>query len=171
VEKVQGQYTYALESIKKKDGEIGKLKNQISDLEKLKDKEQVREVAKKYSTTTEQFDALCEAVKEAFGPLHQITIETIYRDRRGHVVPLDSREKSDEAVAAEDVKQVVLDERGCTLNTENQKVWDAKRALDELDTFISNIRDNHFLEEFEAENGYLPDVTDKNFWKDHLANI
>jgi hypothetical protein len=84
---------------------------------------------------------------------------------------LDTNEKADEAVAAEDVKQVVIDERGCRPNSEHQKVFIAEKTLGELDGFIDKLRDHEFLEQFEEEYGYLPDLTNKEFWQDHLANI
>jgi len=84
LKEAQDKYQGAIIKIGEKEKEAAVLKQQIADLEKCKDKDEGNAVARKYSTTQEQFEKLVQSAKNALGKVHQITATALFAEQAGH---------------------------------------------------------------------------------------
>jgi len=70
----QDQYQVALKEIAKKENEVNSLKHRVADLEKCKDKAQVRAADRDHSSSHERFEKLVDAAKTALRKLRTATV-------------------------------------------------------------------------------------------------
>lgn len=164
----ESQYEAALGEIEAKDEEIENLREQISDLESCKDSDAVKKVRRKYSSTDEEFESLCETAKRTLAKVASATARALYWDFRGErYVPAD---QDDWAAAreAEAIQEISIDERGCEPDTSHPRVRKAQNAVNELDHFLSKLKDAEFFEAFEEEHQFPAKVSNKEFWEELL---
>ena len=160
----ESQYRAALEEIENKDEEIEALEEKISDLEKCKDASQVKKVMRKYTSSDEEFEKLCEEAKRALRKIKSATVEALFWDLRGERYLPREPEEWDAIRDAEAIKEVSTDERGCEANTSHSRVSKAEDAVNELKHFLSTLKDDKFFEAFEEEHDFPADVSNKEFW-------
>jgi len=169
-EKVQEQYKYALESIKKKDGEIQSSKDQIEDLKKLKDKEQVADVARKYSKSDDEFERLRGIAAKALGKLKSATCAALFWDLRGDGYQPETSDECDNVHAAEADKEIYGD-GVYRPNSELMIVGKAENAVRDLKNFLHGLKDEDFFTRFEEENEYPADIGVQKFWQNQLGGF
>jgi hypothetical protein len=165
---IQKQYQAALEEIQNKEQEIEVLDDKVSDLEKCKDATQVRKVLRKYSSSDEEFERLCEDAKRALRRIKTATVEALFWELRGERYILADSEQLAAAQEAESIKEVSLDEHGCEPDTSHPRVSKAEDAVNDLKHFLSKLKDDDFFEAFEEENQFPADVSNKEFWDKFL---
>jgi len=168
--KVQEQYNYALESIKKKDSEIQSLKNQIEELKKLKDKEQVAEFVRKHSSSDEEYERLRSLAAKALGKLKSATCASIFWDLRGNGYQPDTTDEWDNVHAAEADKEI-YGEGVYRPNSELMIVGKAENAVRDLKNFLHDLKDEDFFTRFEEENEYPADIGVQKFWQNQLGGF
>ena len=164
----KSQYQAALEDIQSKEQEIETLNDKISDLEKCKDSTEVKRVRRKYSSSDEEFEKRCHEAKRALSKVASATANAIYWDRRGErYVPTDQGDWTG-AHEAEAIQEISVDERGCEPDTSHPRVSKAQDAVNDLDDFLSKLKDNTFFETFEEEHQFPAKVSNKEFWDKFL---
>lgn len=171
LEKAHVQYKRSLDTINAKDTEIGKLKAQIAELGKQKDAEAVRAVAAKFSSTDEQFEKLRKAASAALGEVKEATRAAIFWENRGDNYIPESEGDWDNARAAEAIKEVQEYESYIKPCSDHLRVERAQAAVKRLNTFLDKLKDDDFFQRFEEENDFSADLTNKEFWQRHLADI
>lgn len=172
-DKVQGQYKYALDSIKVKDGELRTLNERMAEMAKLKDAEAMRTFEAKYSSADKEFSRLCGEAKEPLTKLKRATWCALFWELRGeHFVPED-REDWDDVHTAESFEEVWCQEGEsyCNLKTDHPRVQKAQRALENLKHFLENLKDENFFERFEEEHEFPASVGNREFWRKFLSYV
>lgn len=164
----QTQYQSALKEIQNKEEEIEMLNAKISDLEECKDSIDVKKVRRKYSSSDEEFKKLCHDAKRALSKVALATAEAIYWDRRGERYAPTDQEEWAAAREAEAIQELSIDERGCEPDTSHPRVSKAQDAVNDLDDFLSKLKDNAFFEDFEEEHQFPAKVSNKEFWEKFL---
>jgi hypothetical protein len=168
LKEAQAQYQSALKEIQNKDEQIETLNAKISELEECKDSTDVKKVRRKYSSSDEEFEKLCHDAKRALSKVASATAEAIYWDRRGErYVPADQSEWTD-AHEAEAIQEISVDERGCEPDSAHPRVNKAQDAVNNLDDFLSKLKDHTFFEAFEEEHQFPATVSNKEFWDKFL---
>ncbi|HUU17854.1 MAG TPA: TIR domain-containing protein [Sedimentisphaerales bacterium] len=167
----EDKYKAALEDIRNKEKEIRTLKAQISDLEKCKDCDQVSAVARKYSTDDKVFGELCANTRSALENLEYATMVTLFWSIRGDNYRPKGRDEWDEVREAETREEVYVDDDCCDLNEDHPRVEKAQEALDELQNFLSELKNPELKQRFERENEFPLSLTNKDFWSKFLARI
>ncbi len=172
LEAAKSQYQLALDEIKHRDTEIQSLKTHVADLEKCKDKEQVRAVTTKFSDADEVFETLCDEAKTKLEYVAYATRRAIYLSLRGD----DYKPKSDEwddVREAEEVEEVTCDEDTGKVHIESShtRVADALAAVNALGDFLEQCSDVAFYERFEEEHKFPASITNKEFWSTCLVSV
>jgi hypothetical protein len=160
-----------LDLITAKDGEVGTLKEQIEALKKLKDKEQVAEVARKYSKSDEEFERLRSLAAKALGKLKTATCAALFWELRGDVFRPQTRDDYENIHAAEADKEI-YEAGGCYRpNGERILVQNAESAVRELKNFLHNLKDENFFKIFEEEHEYPADLDVQKLWQNQLCGF
>lgn len=172
-EEAKGQYQAALEELAKRDTEIETLNARIADLEKCKNKEQVRAVTKKYSKADEVFNHLCETAKRKLGKLESATCSAIYWARKGNPYRPSCESDWDDAKEAEAVEEVRYDEDTGTIRVEydHPRVADAEAAIAEVSDFLENPKNEKYLDQFAEDHKFPASITNKDFWSTYLVSV
>lgn len=162
--KAKSQYLAALDEIQTKEAEIKTLNDKIGDLESCKDATQVKKVLRKYSSSDEEFEKLCNAAKRALSKLKSATVEALYCDLKGERYRPDNPDDWAAVQEAEKIQEVSADERGCEPDTSHPRVRKAEEAVSELSHFLDKLDDAAFFGAFEEEHQFPASVTNKEFW-------
>ncbi len=176
---VQDKYQAALEEIGVKEKEAKSLKDKITDLEKCKDKDEVNDIARRYSSADEEFERICGAAKSAVSKLQHATRVAFYWKLRGDegFEPEDAEDR--EAVrTAESFEEVYSNsffetskDRIYKPATTHPRVAKAENALQELQNFLNDPKDKDFVKHFEDEYQFPASLGNKDFWRKFLAYV
>lgn len=149
----------------KADGEISKLQKTLAEVSRLKDKQKVAEVRRKFSSADEQFDTLVEAAANAVAPLDRVVCEALYQHLRGEeFYPGD--EWGENPRVAEEEGLLTRDDGEFAPNAEHPKIKNALAALKALRLFIEEPPEG-FAEAYENEHEDTFAFENKNFWRRH----
>lgn len=143
--------------------EVSSLEKKVSDLTRLKDKEEVRKVEQKYNDLESQFDDLTNEINREFRTLSSYIIEIIYCHYAGtqRVESFDlDQERADYSNA---VQRRYIDEDG-KLNTAHPKISKILRKLDDLRDFLEKHVDACFIQDICENQECEPYLTDRTFW-------
>ena len=168
LKETEEKYAASMQEVAAKEEQIANLEEQIADLEKCKDQAQVRKVQRKYSSSDEQFEKLCDDAKRALGKLKSATVEALFWDMRGERYVPREPEDWDAVRDAEAINEVSTDERGCEPNTSHKRVSKAQDAVNDLKHFLDTLKDDKFFESFEEEHDFPATVSNKEFWDELL---
>lgn len=174
MEQVQGQYRYALDAIKTKDLEIGKLNSQIAELKKCKDAAQVKAVTAKYSTAEKEFARLQQEAQRALKKLCRATRIALYwrmRDEAYHPEDQDAWDEVEIAKAESEVSVNEDESATAELNDQHPRVQAAEAALKELERFLGNKKQEDFVEELTEEREFPIELSNKEFWRNYLTSV
>ena len=173
LKEAQEKYQGAITKILEKDKVTALLKQQIADLEKCKDKDEVNAVARKYSSADEEFERLCEEAKEILKKLQHATRLALYWDIRGEGYKPTDQDEWDAVRSAVDVQEV-YDPQGeiyCSLNLEHPRVLKAQEALYSLRNFLTDSKSNAFLKRYEIDYQFPASLMNKEFWRKSLVCV
>ena len=166
---LQEKYDGAVQVIASKEDEIQQLNARILDLERLKDKKQVRLVRQKYSTKDEEFSLLCKEASTSLEAIGLVTRRALfYEQRDGPYVPGDS-EKWDAVNRAAAVQEIDHDDSHVNPNHDHPRVRKAQIALNELQRFLR--KNKKFSEDLEDEHEFPMNIGNKDFWRKYLSRI
>lgn len=173
LEAAKSQYQVALDEIKHRDTEIQSLKAHVADLEKCKNKEQVRAISNKYTKADELFSHLCETAKKKLGKLESATCSAIYWARKGNPYRPSCESDWDDAKEAEAVEEVRYDEDTGTIRVEydHPRVADAEAAIAEVSDFLENPKNEKYLDQFAEDHKFPASITNKDFWSTYLVSV
>ena len=170
LKEAQDKYQGAIIKIGEKEKEAAVLKQQIADLEKCKDKDEGNAVARKYSTTQEQFEKLVQSAKNALGKVHQITATALFAEQAGNpCFPGDG--EWPEAMNALQIQEVEREGDRLSPRFEHIRVSRAQTALQELTDFLKADANAEFLSKLEQDLEFPPNVANKEFWHRYLRYV
>lgn len=172
LEEVKSQHQAALDELSERGEEIETLKARIADLEKCKNKDQVRAVNKKHSKSDEVFENLCDEAKTKLENVESATRRAIYLSLRGEGYR-PTREEWDDVKEAVEVEEVQYDEDTGKVHIESShtRVADALAAVTALGDFLENCSDVAFYERFEEDHKFPASITNKDFWRSCLVSV
>jgi hypothetical protein len=156
-----------LDLITAKDGEVGTLKEQIEELKKLKDKEQVAEFVRKHSSSDEEYERLRSLAAKALSKLKSATCAALFWDIRGNGYQPDTSDEWDNVHAAEADKEIYGD-GVYRPNSDLLIVGKAENAVRDLKNFLRDLKDADFFMRFEEEHEYPADIGVQKFWENQL---
>lgn len=166
----QNKYQGAIAKIGEKEKEAALLKQQIADLEKCKDKDEGNAVARKYSTTQEQFEKLVQNAKGALERVKQITAAALFAEQGDHpCFPADG--DWPEAMNALEIQEIKREMDRVYPRLEHIRVSRAQAALQELDEFLKSEVNAEFLFKLEQDLEFPPNVANKEFWHRYLRYV
>ena len=170
VEKSEKKYETAQTALQAKSEEIDQLKEQITELEKCKDAQEVQDVKQKYDTEQEKLDALVDKFKEERLP--RIVIEALYYEQRGQVWRpkrgFDYNHIWEPAEDAEANGFLEIDENEISSNSSHPPITRAKQAVLDIENFILHTS-REFDANFEKEYDYALTLDNRQFWRDFLG--
>lgn len=169
-DKLKATYEEAQNTLLERDDTIDKLEERIRVLEKLKDREQVKEVRKRYTNEQQQFDELTSAFKKVSQKLPSKAIEALYYDHKGvdWAPPRFGNEHVWEDIeAAEQRGFVRIDGNAVSVDDSNPVIRAAQDALSELSSFMVSAS-QEFIEAFEEEREYQFSLSNRGFWENYL---
>jgi len=161
------QYQAALAEVGIKEKEAKVLKAQIADLEKCKDKEQVKAVNRTYSNEQEEFVKLVEGAKATLQKIRRATAKTLFCEERGDRFVWEGDGEWDDVREAEQLLEleVVQDyNRYCKSRAEHIRVAKAKDSLKEIADFLKDERHIDFTAKLEEEHQFPISLSNKEFW-------
>jgi hypothetical protein len=173
-EKAQGKYKYAVEMIKAKEAEISKLSKQIDELKALKDAAQVKAVAAKYSSSEQQFNRLQGQAQSALKKLCRATRIALYWRMCDEPYNPEGRDAWNEVETAKTERELWINEgesASAELNDEHPRVQTAETALRELKRFLEEKKQEDFVAELTEEDEFPIEISNKEFWRNYLANV
>lgn len=161
---------------------------QIKDLEKCKDKEEVKTVKLKYSSLQEEFDRRVKECKALLKKLPRVVIAAFFYYFRGEEYPVpepidrDRYEAVKNALEHEFLKGDLGDNfysGHIEIATDDPIVEKAMEALEQLHDLIEKATDydadgyerkyQAFVEEFREKKNYNLSFTSRSFWDDYLG--
>lgn len=173
--KVKKERDEYVDAYQRQGEELSESQALCSELEALKDKEQVKVVRRKRGTGTEveneTFEELTTAVKQAFGKLPDMVIEALYHEFRGKdwMPGRDVEWAHIEAASEEGLVRISTDERQATVSaTDAKKVRTAREALTALSKWLRTESSTDFDKEYEEEHDEAPDLALRGFWRSHF---
>ncbi len=161
---VEEKYQAAMTEVGNKEKEARTLRNQIDDLEKCKDSDQVRLVDRKYSSSQEQFEKLVALLKTAFGKVRRATISAIFCERRDEFCHWADRDEREDVREAEQRQEVIVYNDHYTPNPEHIRVAKARDALRELDQFLRDKSQTDLIAKLEGDYEFPINLKNKEFW-------
>lgn len=173
LEESKAQYQTVLDELSERETEIEALNARIADLEKCKNKEQVRAVTKKHSKADEVFTQLCETAKRKLTKLNSATCCAMYWERKDNPYRPPFESDWDDAKAAEAVEEVRYDEDTGTIRAEydHPRVADAEAAISEVADFLEDPKNEKYLDQFVEEHDFPTSITNKDFWDTYLVSV
>jgi len=170
LDEAQNKYQGAIAKIGEKEKEAALLKQQIADLEQCKDKDEGNAVARKYSTTQEQFEKLVQNAKGALEKVKQITAAAVFAEQAGHpCFPADG--EWPEALNALQIQEITREGDRVYPRLEHIRVSKAQTALQELDGFLKAEANAEFLFKLEQDLEFPPNIANKEFWHRYLRYV
>lgn len=149
----------------KADGQIAKLQKTLAEVSRLKDKKQVAEVRRKFSSADEQFESLVDVASKLLEPFDRAVREALYQSSRGEeFYPGD--EWGDDPRIAEEDGFLTRDEGEFSPNWDHPKIKKAEAALKSLRQFVEEPPEG-FAEAYEDEHEDTFDFGNRNFWRRH----
>lgn len=161
------QYQAALAEVGIKEKEAKLLKAHVADLEKLKDREQVEAVNRKYSNEQEQFVKLVSTAKTALKKLRPATAKAVFCDRRGEYSFWEGEEEWGDVEHASQLEEIRIrhDQRSfCIPNAEHIRVKKAQDALQELADFLKDDTHRDFVARLEEHHEFPISLENMEFW-------
>lgn len=144
------------ETIKQKDEEILLLKN-------CKDKSEVSEIEKKITPQIEQFNDLCEDIKNTVNYLPDIVRELCFRSYSREDMTV--KELGNYSDAKEAYQYKFIDDNGGYVYLTNKKqIQEARSLLNKIYQMIENANDSLYEYIKEQFDGNEADMSDKEFW-------
>jgi class 3 adenylate cyclase len=170
LQEAQAKYRAALDEIGGKEKETTVLLSKIADLEKCKNKDEANAVARKYSTTQEQFEKLVQGAKGTLEKVKQITAAALFAEQAGHpCFPGDG--EWPEAMNALEIQEITRESNRVYPRFEHIRVSRAQAALRELDEFLKAEVNAEFLFKLEQELEFPPSIANKEFWHRYLRYV
>lgn len=163
LEEAEAKYEASQDEIAEKEAEIAKLKRKVADLEKCKNKAEVKAVREKYSSHEELFDKLCETAGAKLNDLEIATSDLLFCERGGQGKPAMDADWYESANKAAAKQEMDFDER-YSVRTDHPRVQKAEAALDELQRFIDGLPDGEFEEDFREKHEFPLSLRNKEFW-------
>lgn len=172
-EELNNRYSALLDEVTEKEATIRLLNQQVAELKELKDREQVAAVMASYSDEDDQFDALVEAVCTEFTKLPSIVVEAFFYEERGESFIIKTGfdrddDRIDAARSAEQNGFITYRDSEVSLNENDRKVIRARNALIDLKEFLNGGASSEFLERFDEEYEFPPDLSNRRFWVQFL---
>lgn len=171
-EELQKTYESAQTTIDEKNVEISKLKELIEGLKKAKDKTEVAAVLSEHRGEEEQFNRLTAAFEKETQGLSAPVMEALYYE---HIAePWSPRRAYNEQewegidTAAQRGFLKVTDGRVYPDET-HPKIKRAQRALIALANFVNSKASPEFAEAFEEEHDFPLNLSNRDFWQEHLG--
>ena len=179
LKEAQDKYQGAIGKIGEKEKEAAVLKQQIADLGKCKDKDEVNAVARKYSSADEEFGRVCDAAKSAVGKLQHATRVAFYWKLRGDEGFQPEDNDDWEAVRTAESFEEIFSNRFFAASDSkiyepalrHPRVAKAENALQELQNFLSDPKDKDFVKRFEDEYQFPASLGNRDFWRKFLAYV
>lgn len=166
------KYDAAQDKISGLEAEIEKKDEYIQELEKAKNKDDVKAIKKRYEDNDEAFADLCKAASSAIGKLPSAARKALYYSFKDEVYVLGEyhvyKDDYEDADNAADDDYVTKDERVVRLNDTHPRVKKAWGALEELSGFMSEAKSD-FEEEFEEEYDFPFNIHNREFWSKILG--
>jgi hypothetical protein len=162
------RYQAAMTEISIKNKAIEALNNQIHDLEKCKDAEQVKALDRKYSSSQEQFDNLVDAAKTALSKISGVTTSAIFCELRGESCQWSDSLNWGQVHDAKQNQEIDADQNFCTPRKQHIRVGRAQIALSELSRFLENDSNCEFVAKLEKENDLPITLKNREFWQRFL---
>ena len=172
-ETLKETYAAAQASIEEKDAKIDDLEALVNKLKDCKDKTEVADVMREFSSDEEEFDRLRAEFRQLAREAPRAALEALYYYARGEEwTPRtgfgneDVWESIDEAkergfVAVSSSDRVTPDER-------HPKVQKLVGKLEELNQFMTERVGDDFPEHFAETHDYPFDMTNRDFWKGQI---
>jgi TIR domain len=149
----------------KADGEIAKLQKTFSEVSRLKDKQQVARVRRKFSSADEQFESLVDGASKVVAPLDSVVREALYQSLRGEdFYPGDNW--GDDPRSAEENGLLTRDDGEFSPNSSHPKIKKALAALHALRQFVEEPPEG-FDAAYEDEHEDTFDFGNRSFWQRH----
>lgn len=171
-EELNQKYQYSLTTIEGMGNEIKKLNNQITDLKRCKDQEEVREVEKKYLSQNEKFEKLLDNLRTHLKKMPNVVSLVMCKEFSGQdgvfFDPFEEPNRLKEAEDAVESEFLTLSDKYFYLNRNDPKVFRALTTLKHLDKFLEKEATSEFYELFEEENDYQLSLTNRRFWDDYI---
>jgi len=186
-EELKEKYDEALKDVEELEVEIDEKDEIIKELKSCKDREEVREVVRKYSDLDEEFDSLISEAKDSIEDLDSIVVEALYYYFRDESLPIPSPFEEDRL---DEIKTQMEYEFLCgSLGDDheagdvyvcesNPKIEVAIDALSELRSFVwkvtDELPDDHeeeyadFVSDYRERYGYNLSFKSRNFWEEYL---
>lgn len=171
-QQLKDTYAAAQETIGTQEETVDKLKKQIAELEKCKDKAQVQQVKANFSTKEQQFKRLTATASEALTALPSVVSEAIFQIRvhkQWHPSSDFSNDQTWENIySAKDRNMLVVAGSDVKPDMQHPKVERAINAVNQLSTFLEEA-DESFHTDFKQQHDYPLSLDNKDFWKDFLS--
>jgi hypothetical protein len=171
---IKNEYDQAVEVIAKQAAQEKILKAQIDELEKIKPKETVKVVTAKFSTGSQQFDRYQQHAQTALKRLHLATRTALYWSSRGepYFPKSDDEWNVVETARAENEVDIKEGEKTSVIaNDGHPRVEAANDALLNLQEFFDDDKNYYFIHELTDNYRFPIKLTNKEFWRNFLANV
>jgi len=183
-EKEKEKYEAALDDIDELKEKIDEKNRMISELKECKDREEAKEVLKKYSTVEEKYDVLLKNAEEEVIPFPHVTVEALFYHLRNEPIEIydENRESIKWCIECEFLEGEIgsrINPGYVELNVDHPKIEKALDALYELRDFINETTDKDddeyedkykdFVEDFRERNDYNLSFTSRTFWQENLT--
>jgi hypothetical protein len=175
-DELRTKYEEGVKEVESAYEEIDHLKSQIGDLKRCKDKDEVAEVTKKYSSHWEQFRDLARAAREACGKLPYIVRDVLYHEVTEHEFLPEGGDIWDEIRSSVQYDFLRANDGHVTLNEHDPTVSQALDALHAVRSFLGEIyaeseddEVSSFWQEFAEKHGYNPVFFSRRLWEEHLG--
>ncbi len=174
LKEAEQKYREALEELEEAEKRQKELGRQIEELKKLKDTEQVKVVAAKFSTADKEFGRLQQEAQKALKKLCRATRIALYWRMRDEAYHPEDQDAWDEVETAKAEREVWVNEdesATAELNDKHPRVQAADVALRELERFLGNRRQEDFVEELTKECEFPIELSNKEFWRNYLTSV
>jgi hypothetical protein len=155
------------QEFEKADAEISRLKQQIAELSKAKDRDAVEEIKKKFSKGFDLFTDLLGNAQSATRELPEVVREALYYEIRGEEFLPDYDKWHDQPQRAAEDNLLAKDDNIFSVKGAHPKVKRALEALWKLQAFLDEPPEDFPVEEYEQRYQDLLDMTSRAFWKRH----
>jgi hypothetical protein len=149
--------------------EKSELEKLVEDLKKVKDKNEVSDIVKKYSDTSEfdEFEELTQKVCDEITNFHPIIVGIIfktYSDKDITIRALAYTDYVDEALANDYINEEL--EASFSRTPKMEKI---ELLLNKLSSYMAKDLTPEFYEQYESEYKAPPSISNKLFWEEVLA--
>lgn len=173
--------------LKDAEEENGELKKQIEALKRAKDREEVKEVVRRFTSSWEEFGRLAREAKEALSELPSVVTEVLYREltKSGKAYSGPETWEAIEAAAENDYLHDIKDATDASLNHDDPTVSRAVEAVRAVEQFLAahdpsdlavinskgdaRAKAEEFHEQFKEQKNYRPTFSSRRLWEAYLG--